>query len=70
MGLMNLGFFYAAMPIEALHSLENGIFIYCSKVLRDERIIPILKTKVLIDKFAQEMLLWPRKQLMSASSEP
>ena len=32
------GIFSAAMPIEALHALENGIFIYCFQIIWDERI--------------------------------
>ena len=50
------GIFSAAMPIEALHALENSIFIYCLQILWDERMKKPKENLPLIDEEARKMM--------------
>ena len=47
------GIFTATMPIEPLHSLENGIFIQCLDFLFNSKLTPTERTK--IDDLAKGM---------------
>jgi len=58
------GLFTAAMPIEALHALENGIFLYTAKELFNRILKPCVRDT--IDNVVKQWYLLPRQSGMVA----
>jgi len=66
-GGCKFGVFSAAMPIEALHSIENGIMNYVLRVLFDEKLSE--KQNAALDRLVKKMVNWSRQFYLSAGTQ-
>jgi hypothetical protein len=62
------GIFAAAMPVEALHSVELGLMAHSLKLLWDEN-IKNKHTQAEIDAYIRTWTKWPQQRFMSGGSD-
>ncbi len=67
-GGCDYGIFSAAMPVEALHSLEGGLMEDVLKILFEKDLKPYYQTK--LDGLAIKMLQWDKQYYLTAGTNP